>query len=137
VVIGLAILLIVFVLGACELFGQAYSVAMRFAPTWERLQARADTLWATYNAENGSTDDAQFRARFAASHSVATQQDLDNASKAGYPLVGVGRDDVRRAGLSNMPKIAAAFEEAATRSPSTPDPTPRRPETANRRRPRT
>jgi hypothetical protein len=88
---------------------------MRFAPTWERLQARADTLWALYNAENGSADDAQFRASFAASHSVATQQDLDNASKVGYPLLGVGRNDIRRAGVSDLPKIAAAFEDAATR----------------------
>jgi hypothetical protein len=58
IVVGLVVLLTVFVLGACQLFSQAYSVAMRFAPTWERLQARADTRWAMYNAENGSTDDA-------------------------------------------------------------------------------
>jgi hypothetical protein len=57
----------------------------------------------------------QFRARFAASHSVATLRDLDDASKAGFPLVGVGRDDIRRAGVSDLPQIAAAFEEAAER----------------------
>jgi hypothetical protein len=114
IVAVLATLLVVFVLGACELFGQAYSVAIRFAPSWERLQTRADTLWALHNASKG-TDDERFRAQFAASHSVAARQDFDDAAKAGHPLIGVTRDDIRHAGIENLPRIAAAFDDAAER----------------------
>jgi hypothetical protein len=115
IAVGIALVFVLFLLGACSLFRRAYAAAVRFAPSWERLQQRADTLWALYEAESGSENHAAFRARFAASHSVAAQQDLDNAAKAGYPLIGITRDEIRRATLSDLPTIAQAFDEAAGR----------------------
>ena len=106
----LVIFATVFAIGACTLYREVHAVAVRFAPSWEPLQERADTLWALYNSrEDGPNADTRFRARFAATHSVAAQQTLDEAAKAGYPVEGVTRDDIRHAGLSDLPTIAAAF----------------------------
>lgn len=103
-----------FAIGACSLYAEARAIAIRFRPSWEPLQQRADTLWAIYNSDD-SDDAAAFRARFAASHSVAAQNDFDDAAKMGFPLVDVTRDDIRHAARAELPRIAAAFEDAATR----------------------
>ena len=70
----LVIFATVFAIGACTLYREVHAVAVRFAPSWEPLQERADTLWALYNSrEDGPNADTRFRARFAATHSVAAR----------------------------------------------------------------
>lgn len=105
--IALAALLVVLVVGSYQLWNQAYDLAWRFAPTWQQLQTRADTLRALVNehAERGSG----FKRQYMAGHMTRTRRDYDRAVEAGYPPA-FDRDRIGDADLDDARELVAAFD---------------------------
>lgn len=110
----LAVVAAVFVIyagGAYRVWSEAYDAAYRFCPTWEQLQARADTL---RGVVFGHSEPERFKNQYLGGHMLALRQDYDRAVFAGY-APDFERDLIRTAELSDMDKIIAALEDAAER----------------------
>jgi hypothetical protein len=115
VVIALAVVLLVIAEGAFRLWADTYDVAVRFIPTWQRTQDRADILRTWHDANAPSYPWTQFRTQYVTGHRQAAQEDYDTAETAGFPLT-LTRDDLREpADWQAALAIADAFDEAAER----------------------
>jgi hypothetical protein len=114
----LAVLLVVFLVGAYLEWHEAYGAAIRFWPTWEVPQDRADTLRALYEANYGNadaTDWKRFVQQYIGSHREAAQRDFDTCETVGHRLA-IERDDLRNPATPDaFTHIADAFQDAADR----------------------
>jgi hypothetical protein len=123
----LGALLIVFIIGADQIFGVWYQAAMAYAPTWEHCQAMADNLKALtheyrHDGSGGLLEpDAvepqrriAFRSEYVRAWLAFAKADFDRASVAGYPL-DFDRDRIDSAELPDVVELAAEFERASER----------------------
>jgi hypothetical protein len=111
-VAALAAFLIIVVAGAYHLWSAPYDAAFRFAPTWEHLQTRADTLRVL--AEEHSERGEGFRRQYMAGHVAATRRDYDRAVAAGYPP-DFDRARIGRLDLADVDELFTAFEDVVER----------------------
>jgi hypothetical protein len=118
--------LIVFVIGAYQLWSAADDAAWRFSPTWELCQVRADGLRALteeyrYDGMGQLLDpndvphgqQVAFRRQYLAGHMAATKADFDRAVAAGY-APDFDRDKLGSADLPDVVRLADALQEVAT-----------------------
>jgi hypothetical protein len=106
--IGVAAAALIYAVGAYDLWSEAYDVAYRFMPTWEQLQARADTLAGVAHG----TMPQIFKNQYLGGHMLALRQDYDRAAAAGH-RPKFDRELIRMAELEDIPGIIAALDKAA------------------------
>lgn len=106
--IGFGALGLIYAVGAYRLWSEAYATAYRFMPTWEQLQARADTLQGVIH---GTTPDT-FKNQYLGGHMLALRKDYDRAAAAGH-RPEFDRELIRTAELEDMAAIIGALEKAA------------------------
>jgi hypothetical protein len=118
VAIVLAAVLVIALVGAYLEWHEAYGAAVRFWPTWEIPQDRADTLRVLYEANYETADNVewkQFVRQYIGGHRAEAQRDLDTCETAGYPLA-IDRDDLRNPATPEaFTAIVDAFQEGADR----------------------
>jgi hypothetical protein len=110
--IALGVLLLVFVLGAYQLWSEAYGAALRFGPTWEHVQTRADTLRALVNEHDQRG--AGFQRQYMAGHMTAARRDYDHAVAAGY-RPDFDRERIGSADLAGVRELVAALDDVVRR----------------------
>lgn len=101
-------------IGSYRLWDEAERFAIRFWPTWEQLQDRADTLHEIYDANYKGQPWPEFLTQnYLGSHREAARSEFDMAETAGFPLP-IEREALRRPGSPDeFLAIADAFAQAA------------------------
>jgi len=103
-----AIVLFVFILGAEEYFFKAHRAAWAYAPTWQKMQARADTLRVIAEPEGG------FRSRYSNHQMIAARADFDRAVASGF-TPNFSRERIPDVEYGDVEDLIAAFDDVVNR----------------------
>jgi hypothetical protein len=110
-VILLTVLLIIGLVGSYLAWSEQRQAALRFQPTWEHIQTRADNLRALVNEHEHREG---FKQQYMAGHMTTTRRDYDRAVAAGYPPQ-FDRDRIGNAEMDDVRELIVALDDVVRR----------------------
>ena len=111
--VAACLLLAVLAVGSYLAWSEVHQLVVRFMPTWEHIQTRADNLRALVN-EYEELGGHGFRRQFNAGYFAVTARDYDRAVAAGYPPA-FARERLGRATLDDVKELVDAFDDVVVR----------------------